>query len=101
MKLSLCILCTRLQLDCTDELPSDYLDSVCFNQWNFTSCEKIKKDVSGCNDLWLDTECTNHTGYIRDTCQKSCNNCKGVPRVDIYLNDYVKTYFTFFIRFIQ
>ena len=45
------------------------------------------KDVSGCNDLWLDTECTNHTGYIRDTCQKSCGNCKGVPRVDIYLND--------------
>ena len=77
-------------LDCSDELPNDYLDSICFNQWNFTSCEKIMKDVSGCNDLWLDTECTNHTGYIRDTCQKSCGNCKGVHLVDIYLNDFVK-----------
>ena len=36
------------------------------------------EDVSGCNDLWKDTECTKHTGYVRDTCQKSCGTCQGI-----------------------
>merc|ERR1712112_699456 len=27
--------------DCLDELPSDYSDSVCYKQWDETSCEKI------------------------------------------------------------
>ena len=41
------------------------------------------EDVSGCDDLWKDTECTKHTGYVRDTCQKSCGTCQG----NIYISN--------------
>jgi len=62
--------------DCIDELPSDYSDSKCYKEWNFTTCKKIANEISGCNDLWKDTDCTTHDGYIKDTCRKSCGTCK-------------------------
>ena len=64
-------------LACIDELPSDYMNSTCYNVLNFKSCEKIKTEINGCNDLWKETECTNHPGFVRDTCRKSCDpSCK-------------------------
>ena len=60
-------------LACIDELPSDYMNSTCYNVLNFKSCEKIKTEINGCNDLWKETECTNHPGFVRDTCRKSCD----------------------------
>merc|ERR1712168_430633 len=60
---------------CLDELPSDYADSVCYKQWDETSCEKIASDPSQCDILWRDTTCSQHRGRVRDTCRKSCGNC--------------------------
>ena len=62
-------------LDCIDELPSDYSDSICYKQWNFTTCKRIADEINGCEDLWKDTDCTTHDGYIKDTCRKSCGMC--------------------------
>jgi len=61
--------------DCLDELPSDYSDSVCYKQWDETSCEKIASDPNQCDILWRDTTCSQHRGRVRDTCRKSCGNC--------------------------
>merc|ERR1719430_2964019 len=61
---------------CVDELPSDYKDSVCYKFAEETSCEKIATDPSHCNILWRDTGCSEHDGYVRDTCRKSCGICK-------------------------
>ena len=47
------------------------MNSTCYNVWNFKTCE-ILRDIDVCNDLWTRTECTNHPGFIRDTCRKSC-----------------------------
>merc|ERR1712198_373564 len=58
--------------DCLDELPSDYSDSVCYKQWDETSCEKIASDPNQCDILWRDTTCSQHRGRVRDTCRKSC-----------------------------
>ena len=63
------------RLDCLDELPSDYSDSVCYKQWDETSCEKIASDPNQCDILWRDTTCSQHRGRVRDTCRKSCGNC--------------------------
>ena len=50
------------------------------------------EDVSGCNDLWKDTECTKHTGYVRDTCQKSCGTCQGI----IYISNGISEIYEVF-----
>ena len=60
-----------------DDLPSDYLKSVCFNDYGEDSCEKVVS-ASGsviCNVLWQDSGCSLHEGYVRDTCRKSCGTC--------------------------
>merc|ERR1719209_1638493 len=61
---------------CVEELPSDYKDSVCYTQFNETSCEIIATDASQCDMLWIDTGCSQHEGFVRDTCRKSCGICK-------------------------
>jgi len=61
---------------CLDELPSDYKDSICYKEFEETSCEKIATDASHCGILWRDTGCSQHGGYVRDTCRKSCGVCK-------------------------
>jgi len=64
--------------ECTDELPRDYLNSICYRDWGFTSCKKVSALPGGCNDLWKETECTNSTLHVRDTCKKSCDpECRG------------------------
>merc|ERR1719430_1418675 len=61
---------------CVDELPSDYPDSICYTQYEEKSCEIIATDASQCDMLWSDTGCSQHAGLVRDTCRKSCGNCK-------------------------
>merc|ERR1712025_408246 len=63
---------------CLDELPSDYPDSDCYQQFGETSCEKIASDASHCGILWRDTGCSQDGRYVRDTCRKSCGVCNGV-----------------------
>ena len=77
---------TNLFPECTDELPSDYLNSICYRQWGYTSCKKVSTLPGACrNDFWKDTGCTNSTLLVRDTCKKSCDPKCGGIRDDLFV----------------